>query len=341
MSTMTTTPARDAVLSVISEAGTVRTATLPRLVTGYSARQLSNALTSLFHDGLIDAPAGRYGEYRLTEKGEAAATELPKTNYLELVTPHPGGSAYHPETGDVAIGVGRNGELRYWNLWTGIGARPGLVVGATGSGGTNLLSGLIEATLPHPQVRTWVVDTEHQLAEYWTRVDRIGILNPADYPEYVDPQPTSTAALLDQVIAVQHDRQRLLAKLGYRSWQLATGLPLGLLVISSLNEISHSRDLSDSLTVIARLARKTGISIVTHAHSPLLDSFGNALLQDYFGGGNLALMRMASKPFGRVISPELANLPVISSTFADGSTTAGLGYGEDGAMFRSFWASGL
>ena len=201
MSIMTTTPATEAVLRVIAEAGAVRTSTLPRLVPEYSARQLSLALTSLFADGLIDGPAGRYGEYRLTERGESVVAQLPRVSYLEQVTPHPGGSAFHSETGHVAVGLGRDGDLLYWKLWNEIGALPGLVVGGTGSGGTNLLAGLIEATMPQPRfVRTWVIDTDHQLSEYWSRVDRVGIQNPA-----VD-------ALLDKAVGAQ-TRPQLVAAL--------------------------------------------------------------------------------------------------------------------------------
>jgi hypothetical protein len=329
-------------LRFLGTAEPVRPVTLHQILNrdhGYSPRQISIALLDLIKEGLIEQGTG-HGSYRLTDLGVAAMNQLLTVNDLAVVIPHPGGSALDIETGQLAIGTDARGNVHNWQLWNEMGARPCLVTGGSGSGGTNLLSGMVEAAIDHyPLVRTWLVDTAHQMGEYWDRVEKVATVQP--YPDEYDVE--STSDLFDQVLKVQRDRAKLLAQAGRKAWvgPLQSGLPLGLLVIGSLRD-ELTKENRAKLSLIMRQARRTGITVATHASDPLLASFGSdPTLRETFADGNLLIGRWHVPFVGGVLVPKIGTLEPIEPRFADGSSTAGVGYLSDGTLIRSYWSSGL
>jgi hypothetical protein len=337
---------RDLILHELSEYGATEPTTMNRIglsVGGFEPLQMAQALIQLIQEGLVDQSPGGRGWYRLTERGRAAANVEPEANHLESVIPHPGGSALDVITGQLTVGVDSKGHERRWQIWNEIGTKPILVSGSTGSGGTNFLSGLIEAALLHyPVARTWLVDDNRQMKEHWDLVEKIGVNE-----RYDDDQDEVITAsdLLDQVLAVQRDRSRSLTQAGKKAWITpfdSLRLPLGVLVLGDLSEIVGEPELRRKLSLISKQARKTGIIIATHVHDLTLASFGQTpALQDFFAAGNMMIFRHAGQLVGRIVPSISDALDPIPAAFPDGSTTAGLGRMIDGTLIRTFWASGL
>ncbi len=343
---LTTETTEQTILRVLGEGGT-QPVTLHRIVTAndghHSPGAVSRALIGLRQAGLIDQEPGAQGRYRLTEKGMAEANVNPVPRTLNEVHAHPGGDALNVLTGELAIGTDVTGEVQRWQLWNSIGTIPFLAMGSSGSGGTGLLSGLVEATLPHyPDTRVWLIDSNHQMTEYWNRADKVAV---SRLDEWERPDVLSADEMLDQVLAVQRDRARLLADAGKKAWNTPFDdlrLPLGVLVIGFLDEVIEDAGLRAKLGQVSKMARKTGILVASHVHSPGLGSFANDMaLQDFFAAGNILTMRQSTKMFGRMVGPHMERFQPIPVTFDDGSTTAGLGHMADGTLIRAYWASGL
>jgi hypothetical protein len=350
--TMTSETAPEMILRELSEFGPTEPQTLARIVQSdnrFSPRVVSASLMDLIRTGLVVQQEGARGWYQLTDKGRAAAGSLPAPRTLREIITHPGGSAFDVETGRLVIGRNAYGEDVSLQLWNEIGAKALLVSGSTGAGGTNLLGGLIEATLPHyPLVRTWVIDSVRQMGEYWDQVEKVAVNDLNDeFGGLFDPfnRATTTSELLDQVIVAQRDRLRLLRSSGRKAWNGPLNelrMPLGLLIIGQLDEVAGDREQRAKLAIIGKMARKTGTVVAAHVHSPILESFGHDMgIADFFRLGNVVALRHASALFGKVLSGTDLAFPDVPSTFPDGSTTAGVGSLGDGKLFRTFWASGL
>lgn len=331
-----------AILRVLSEDGHTQPVTLHRIVAetgGHSPRAISNALLTLRRENLVDQAPGAHGRYMLTETGAAYANLSPEPPTLKEVLAHPGGDALNILTGELAIGTDATRIVRSWQLWDAIGTIPFLAIGGSGTGGTGLLSGLVEAALGHyPDARVWLIDDNRQMADYWDRVERVAVNDADDFAG-------RTGDLLDDVLRVQRDRARLLAQSGKKGWNGPFDdlrLPLGILVIGFLDEIVRDPELRQKLGTITKAARKTGILVATHVHSPALDSFANDMvLQDFFAAGNILTLRQSTSLFGRMVTRAMEKFKPLPRAFDDGSTTAGLGYLADGTLIRAYWASGL
>jgi hypothetical protein len=326
----------EAILRVLGD-GDTEPVTLHRIVESnsgaHSPRAISAALLNLRQAELIEQAPGGRGVFRLTDAGVAAISELPEPYSLDAVIPHPGPQALDLLTGELAIGVNARGDEVSVPLWNSIGTRMFVASGVTGAGTTNVLGGFIEAASAHvPHVRTWLVDTGRQLSEYADRVDRTS----ADEDASID--------LLHEVLKVQRDRNRLLAQIGKKAWNTpfdALGLPLGLVVISSLNDYA-SLEFHSVLGDVLGMARKTGIVVATDVPSLALPCFHyNFLNRETFLAGTVLRMRSVGPLDRQIGNEEQVRYPQIDATFEDGSTTAGLAYLPNGQLLRAFWASGL
>lgn len=337
--------ARDAILRLLAEDGATESLTLHRIMMAehqFSPGMISHVLAELTADNLIEAAHGIRGQYKLTERGRAAANVAPMPRDLSQATPHPGGEAFDPATGRLVLGRTARGEDVTCSLWNDIGTKPLLVSGATGAGGTNVLGGLIEATLSHPQhVRLWMIDPDEQMREYWRAMDTVAVNEPYDKDEAV----LSTQELLRQLIGLQQGRSKLLANARKKGWTGTDGepqLPLIVVVISQIEDVTGNHENTRMLASIAKMARKTGVVLATHAHSLLMQPFGYAMaLTDHFAGGNILTLRHSTKPFGQIVAGAGISIPDIPREFANGYSTAGVGTLGDDRLFRTFLAQGL
>lgn len=339
--------AREVILRTLSEDGSDGSGTsLGRILANYqecNARQISPAIQVLISEGLVEKGEAT-GRLHLTQAGRAA-TNLKATldsPWIRETFTHPGGLALDMNDGTLNVGIGPDWSTQRCKLWNhAIGTLPILAIGSTGSGGTNMLNGLIEASLPHhPSARVWLIDNNAQMSEYWGSVEKVA----ADHAIGQDAGVIDTSYMLDQVIQAQHDRSRKLAGRGKRDWTGPdSGLPLGILVLGQLEEVVRDVQAKYKLAQIVKMARKTGVLVAAHAASPLLASFGNdMMIQDFFGAGNIFTFRQAIKStFGRMMTERMAGLPMIPREFEDGMTTAGVGYMPDGTLMRTYWAPGI
>lgn len=322
------------ILRVLGEGDATQPLTLYRLVADagqHTPRAISNALLTLGRQGLVEQSPGGRGVYRLTTAG-LEAIGVRKPDFFDLIVAHPGAEALDLTTGRLAIGVGEDGKDVTIPLWGWIGTRMLLASGVTGAGTTNVLAGTIEAAIPNaPYVRTWIVDTSRQLAEYHSRVDR------------VSRDAKASIELLNDVLRVQEDRSGILARAGRRSWSGpldAVGMPLGLLVISALDGY-ETPGFHNRLSAVLAMARKTGIVVAADVPNLSLECVHSYQNRETFLAGTVLRMRSFGPIDGDVGNKAKVHFPDIPATFKDGSTTAGLGYLADGQLIRAFWTSGL
>lgn len=113
-------------------------------------------------------------------------------------------------------------------------------------------------------------------------------------------------------------RSRDLAMRGVRS---AIGaLPLRLLLVDHLTEMES--DVGDLLAAVVKLAPKAGVAVVVATCSAAISIPGGSSLRENLLLGNLVELRW--------------DMNEISRTFADGSTTVGVGL-INGDLFRAWW----
>lgn len=332
--------AAQAILDILAEGHTQPT-TLYRIAqeSSYGPRIVSSALHLLTREGLV-VQLG-HGQYQLTDLGVATIAEDPELSSLNVIQPHPGPSALDVETGNLSFGINTLHNDVQLPLWDAFGAKPVLVSGASGSGKTELLAGVVESATSHyPNVRTWIIDSTRQLANYWEVAQRVG----SDYDLGDDRVSGSASDLLRDVISVQHDRSRILAQTGYRCWSgpfNTPSLPVGVLVISSLNEL-RDKEFFGLLQTVMRMARKTGIVVVTDVADLSIGSFGNDFaIRDGFQYGTVLRMRSVNPLDLQIGNPNKVNFPDLPMHFSNGQSTAGVGYLPSGKLFRAFWSPGL
>lgn len=301
-------------------------------------RRISAALYQLVRDGMVDQMTG--GRYRLTDAGLAMIAHSSASHPLNVIQEHPGPSALDTLTGQVSIGINSSHNDVRIPLWDAFGAKSVVASGATGSGKTELMGGLIESATGHyPNVRTWLVDSTRQLSHYWGRVQRIG----SDFDQDDSRVSGSASDVLRDVIAVQHDRSKFLAETGSRCWNSPFGnpsLPAGLLILSSLNEL-RDWEFFGLLRTVMKMARKTGIVVATDVSDLSVASFNDFAIRDGFLYGTVLRMRSTNPLDAQIGNPHGVSFPALDKRFTDDQTTAGVGYLPDGKLFRSFWTPGL
>lgn len=321
----------DSILEVLSTGaihGVELYRTLGTRPNSITARETAAALYAMNRDGLIRQ--GHDGYFRLTDDGHALVVSRLGENSEPLHEPilHPGAQALHVSVGQVEIGVQASGLPAMWTLWGPRGAKNAVVSGAADSGVTTVLRGLLRATSPYREVRTWTIDPGRQLSD-----DDL-----AHTDQLVDG-PQSAKAMLTRVERVIAARGAALAAKGRMVWPgPGIGMPLGLLVITDLHTLVRS-GLGYQLLRVARQGRKVGISVVAEIPDLLAGTFGDTLLRDAFiQDDNVFRMRSTGEPLHRLAAnPKRFEFDHIAKTFSDGSVTAGLGYLATGKLARAYY----
>lgn len=210
------------------------------------------------------------------------------------------------------------------------GTRHGLVAGTSGGGKTYLLNLLIRVALqaPFPVVPVVLDPQEGQSLPQW----RDKVLYAAGVGE--------CAAMLRGLHAGMMDRSRYLGSL---EWDdeghqvrgtdfydpVLFGLPVVMPIIDEapvlLTDGQHGRDAVRLLGAMAKLARKTGLSLWPVAQVPSLAELGDQVVRSMLRGGNVVCLRTGDSVSSSYLGLE-ADPSSLPPYFADGSPTAGLGY---------------
>lgn len=222
---------------------------------------------------------------------------------------HPVYGAAHIDTDDgtVTAGTYADGRPAVWRLGTGRQARHTALIGRTSTGKTVLARSLL-AGAATADVAAQVIDLAHG------RLDRL-------------PHPVaSSIAAARTVLAELHHIAVSCRDHGGR------GARLRLLVIDGLITLTSDPAGAQLLNELSQLAGPAGIAIVSTAQIGDLDEFGSQVL----GGDTardlrtrlaeeLVLLRTTRRTHYGLLGADV-DLPLIPGGFADGATTAGIGY---------------
>jgi len=252
---------------------------------------------------------------------------------LRRTTAHPGVAAFNPATGSVAIGLHTDGALAQWALWNDRGAVSGAIIAAHGSGGTNLVRGLLSAVAGYDPIVPWVIDV-HQgvnLGDTTHLATRVG-LNPAEGGQM----------LLD---AHEIGRSRVANLTGTMpvAYQPTREAPLNLLLVDELDPLMDQRgaygEQAAALEWLLRYGGKVGISVVVRATTAASNAFNRVGSRTAAFAGNAVVLAEVGR-FAHNVVPGLVGDPaLLPRTWSDGTSAAGLGYSTRRyAPLRSFLA---
>jgi hypothetical protein len=210
------------------------------------------------------------------------------------------------------------------------GTKHGLLAGTTGAGKSYMLDLLIRIALacPWPIVPVVLDPQEGQSLPQW----RDKVLYAAGVDE--------CAAMLAGLHAGMMDRSR---HLGSVEWEddghpvrgmdfydpELSGVPIVMPIIDEapilLNDSQHGRAAISHLAVMSKLLRKAGGSLWLVAQVPLIAELGDQVIRSMLRGGNVISMRTGDRVSAGALGLE-ADPSTLPHYFADGSSTAGLGY---------------
>jgi hypothetical protein len=143
--------------------------------------------------------------------------------------------------------------------------------------------------------------------------------------------------MLWDVTRVILERSSIMADRGIRGWVGPdVGMPLGQVMVDDISSMTAA-DL-DTLEMVAKMGRKVGVSLVATAYGALTAHGITAKMRDYASSGNLIALRVSVHNHLHTIAA-LASLPAISERHPDGTGTHGIGFTEDGQLFRSYWSA--
>jgi S-DNA-T family DNA segregation ATPase FtsK/SpoIIIE len=172
----------------------------------------------------------------------------------------------HPTiTRPVLVGVFETGEPLRVNLLR----KHALFGGATGSGKSTLLNAFLATLAPAPEVLLWGIDFAGGTALIpWQQCfGRIATT------------PSEARAVLEDACAVVDARNRLLVHRGRDAWQPTPDAPALVLPVDELAElVEQLPDAAGSLDSIARLGRKTAVTLLVATQRPTQEALrGGAL----------------------------------------------------------------
>jgi DNA segregation ATPase FtsK/SpoIIIE, S-DNA-T family len=169
-------------------------------------------------------------------------------------------------TRPVLVGVYETGEPLRVNLLR----KHALFGGATGSGKSTLLNAFLATLAPAPDVLLWGIDFAGGTALIpWQQCfGRIATT------------PTEARALLSDACRVVEVRNRWLVHHGRDAWQPTPDTPALVLPVDELAElVEQLPDAATSLDSIARLGRKTAVTLLVATQRPTQDALGGGALR--------------------------------------------------------------
>lgn len=169
-------------------------------------------------------------------------------------------SSGHSIAGPVDVAVGTSGQL----LSVPLLHQHVLVGGTAGGGKSQLLLRLIESAFAADDAQTWLVDPA-----------RVEFSRVADRADRVALDPEAAAELLDELVSEMHHRLEVMEAQGITKWKVSPSAPAIVLFVDELASLTTDiplkaeRDrLTKALTTLARVARKTAITLVLATQTP-------------------------------------------------------------------------
>ncbi|WP_239311276.1 ATP-binding protein [Frankia sp. Cj3] len=250
-------------------------------------------------------------------------------NPLRRTHPYPGvDEAFDVESGMARLGVHADLEHALWRVYDlAIGARGGVVVGASGSGKSRLLELLGISCMYSRRVLVWIADPQEgaslpALTPHvdWAACDRdeIGLM----------------FATAQKLISFRSKINKLLRR---EPHPISPTAPMVLIILDECHQVlTPSSPLTKAADEIARMGRKAGVGLICATQYPEASSYGDKIsLRDSLAAANTAVLRTANKTTGGM-------LPGLELLDPNGlPDVAGLGYlaGKDRrtAPFRTHY----
>lgn len=293
---------------------------------GHDSSATLQALNKLHRDKLIGISGANW--YRLTNDGALALLflldRLPKRLRKEIQPPFSWGLT--PTNGHLEVGLQAAGAWHYWTLFDDRGAHNVLVAGSSGSGTTNALRVLLQATAKSDLVRVWAADPAFDI----DRAGEFGI-------DRLERDNDGIEVLIDDVLQVIERRHQVLAENGDARWTGPTrGMPLGILMLTGAAQIFERHP--DWMHRILRAGRKVGVMVAAEVGDLTLRTFQNVPIRDSFLADNVLILRMVSEasiPTIKMLPEGLPPIPRwINNLYVPSS---GIGYDQDGTLLRSIY----
>lgn len=254
------------------------------------------------------------------------------------------------ETGLAPIGVYYDGEPANYRFWLpGSGAVHDFITGTSGSGKSRAVDALLGMERRCPLVCSIVIDPQHGLSlPDWP--DGVAVFAPGN--EFGIVTLRAFAAWMKDR-AERYSRMRWTDEKGRERIGRAFFVPgdpdpLAVLTLEEAHDLltddTYGEEATALLAEMAKEIRKVGGKIRICNQSPNAEELGGkTIIRDILQGGNNLVLRSSTAAGKRAAGSALGDIDpgAIPKEFADGTSTAGLGYfaGPDNrsAMWRGPW----
>ena len=207
---------------------------------------------------------------------------------------------FDPATGRAWIGVRIDGAPAHWDLYRpGWGVCGGIVIGATGTGKSRLLDGIVTTAAYAGPIVPWIGDPQGgaSMPAWGRRADWSG----TDEDE--------VTLMLEAGALVVTIRSKVNALFGRSLWTPSSAEPMLLIIVDECHRVlaspEHKERALRAATTIAREGRKAGTGLILATQDPGLPNFGGTQEAQVLRGsllkGNGACFRVPSNSAGQMM----------------------------------------